>query len=449
MILLINPKTTKSKEIQTEYFREPNLGLLYLAAVLDQYDIHVDILDLEQYSQLENYNLKSLIETNTKPYSIFGLTSLTNTFNFTLEIIKMIKLAKPWAKVIVGGPHVSFLYDHILKENQLIDYICVGEAEHSFPLLIHLLLKRSNNEITLDKFYHQINQIKGIAYRKNDDDVIFTGSPDPTDLNTLPLPARYKLQQNNYYYRVANVLINRGCPNQCSFCSRQNLFRKPRIRSIKSLLLEIQDIISLQNYDYINFYDNININSQFFKEFCEMFIENEIDIPWGCELRVDSITREEAKLLKEAGCRLVATGIESANVELLRNNFKYQDPEHVLRGISYLKQEELPIQAYFVLGLPGETEETVFQTINYIKKLSLGPNDRINYFIATPYPGSRLWEEREEFKITIVERDFSKYDCEHVIFTPNNLSKDTLEHLFQVVKNVEDEINNQSILFEE
>ena len=446
MILLINPKTTKSKEIQTQYFREPNLGLLYLAAVLDQYDIQVDILDLEQYSQLENFNLKSLIKAKIQPYSIFGLTSLTNTFPFTLEIVEMIKSINQRAKIILGGPHVSFLYNSILKENKIIDYICVGEAERSFPLLISLLTKKLNKEITRDNFYQQINQIKGIAYQKNNGDVIFTGSPDTTDLSTLPLPARYKLQQDNYYYRVANVLINRGCPNQCSFCSRQNLFRKPRIRSIKSLLLEIEDIISLQNYDYINFYDNININSQFFKEFCEMFIENKITIPWGCELRVDSITREEAKLLKDAGCQVVATGIESANVELLKNNFKFQDPKQVLKGISYLKQEEIPIQAYFVLGLPGETEETVFQTIDFIKKLSLGPDDRINYFIATPYPGSRLWEEREHFKINIMEYDFSKYDCEHVIFTPNNLSKDTLERLFQVVKNVENEINNPSII---
>ena len=443
MILLINPKTTKSKEIQTEYFREPNLGLLYLAAVLDQHDIHVDILDVEQYFQLENYNLKSLIETKIQPYSIFGLTSLTNIFPFTLEIIQMIKEIKPWAKIILGGPHVSFLYNDILKENKLIDYICIGEAENSFPLLVSALILRLNKKITIDNFYQQINQIRGIAYRKNNK-VIFTGSPDTTDLNTLPLPARYKLQQDNYYYRVANVLINRGCPNQCSFCSRQNLFRKPRIRSIKSLLLEIEDIISLQNYDYINFYDNININPHFFKEFCEMFIENEINIPWGCELRVDSITREEARLLKEAGCELVATGIESANVELLRNNFKFQDPQRVLKGLSYLNQEKIPIQAYFVLGLPGETEQTVFQTIDYIKKLSFGPDDRINYFIATPYPGSRLWEEREEFKINIMEHDYSKYDCEHVIFTPNGLSKDSLERLFLIVKNVENEINKQS-----
>jgi len=441
MILLINPKTTKSKEVQTQYFREPNLGILYLAAVLDQYNFQVDILDLEQYALVEQFDLKSLIKTKIKPYNIFGLTTLTNNYTLTENIIQIIKSLKPHSKIILGGPHVSFLYDEILKGNDLIDYVCIGEAEKSFPLLINLLVKQLDNKISYRNFESQISQIKGIAYRIKDNKVKFTGYSDPTNIDELPLPARYKLNQENYFYRVANVIINRGCPNQCSFCSRQNLFRKPRIRSIKSILSEIEDIISLQNYEYINFYDNVNINSRFFKEFCEMFINNQINIPWGCELRVDSITSAEAKSLKNAGCKLVATGIESANVEVLRKNFKFQDPEQVLRGISYLKEENIPIQAYFVLGLPGETEESVFQTIKYIKNIPFDSHDQINFFAATPYPGSRLWEESNEFKIKIIERDFSKYDCEHVIFATDNLTKSALDRFFQLVKSVEKEIN--------
>jgi radical SAM superfamily enzyme YgiQ (UPF0313 family) len=443
MILLINPKTTKSKEVQTQYFREPNLGILYLAAILDQFSFHVDILDLEQFAYLENFDLESLIKTKIEPYSIFGLTSLTNNYALTEEIIQIIKSLKPHSKIILGGPHVSFLYEEILRKNYSIDYICVGESENSFPLLISLLKKELNNEISHVNFESQINQIKGIAYRVKDNDVKFTGYPDPTNIDDLPLPARYKLEQENYFYRVANIIINRGCPNQCSFCSRQNLFRKPRIRSIKSILSEIEDILSLQNYEYINFYDNININSRFFKEFCEMFINNKINIPWGCELRVDSITSDEAKLLKKSGCKLVATGIESANVEVLRRNFKFQDPKRVQQGIIHLKEEHIPIQAYFVLGLPGESEESVSETIEYIKSIPFESDDQINFFAATPYPGSRLWKKSNEFGIKIKENDFSKYDCEHVIFATDNLTKPQLDHLFQLVKRIEMEINTQ------
>jgi radical SAM superfamily enzyme YgiQ (UPF0313 family) len=168
-----------------------------------------------------------------------------------------------------------------------------------------------------------------------------------------------------------------------------------------------------------------------------MFIENDIKIPWGCELRIDNLTDEEAHLLKIAGCRLVASGIESANIEVLKKNLKYQNLEGVKEGIFYLKKYEIPIQAYFVLGLPGETIETFNETIEFIKNLPFNENDRINYFMATPYPGSRLWSEQEDFSIKIIESDFSKYDCQHIIFETAKLEKKTLRELYIKAKKIE------------
>ena len=443
MILLINPKTTKSTEINAEYFREPNLGLLYLAAILENQGISADILDLEQFYPLVDSDLDDIIENKIQDYSIFGLTTLTNNFSYTLQIIKKIRRVVPKSIIVLGGPHASFLYEDILSLDNLVNYICVGEAEQSFLELLKILLNKK--QLTVIQFETLLGNIKGIAFKNHFGKIKFTGTPDSININTLPLPARYKLVHEYYHYRVASIIINRGCPNQCSFCSRQNLFKKPRIRSIPSILSEIRDIISLQNYTYINFYDNININTQFFKDFCEMFVKNNLNMPWGCELRVDSITQEEARLLKQAGCHLVATGIESASPEVLKQNFKYQNPDEVLQGLKYLKQVEIPVQAYFVLGLPGETEKTFSDTIQYIKQLPFDDNDRINYFIATPYPGSRLWIEQEQFRISIFEHDFSKYDCEHVIFQTNNLSKDQLEKLHQTAKKVESYFQQEAI----
>ncbi|MHA1500166.1 MAG: cobalamin-dependent protein, partial [Promethearchaeota archaeon] len=140
MILLINPKTTKSTEINAEYFREPNLGLLYLAAILEDQGIPVDILDLEQFYPLNDSDLEGIIGNKIQGYSIFGLTTLTNNFSYTLQIIKIIRRLVPQSKIILGGPHVSFLYEDILNMENLINYICVGEAEQSFPKLLSILL---------------------------------------------------------------------------------------------------------------------------------------------------------------------------------------------------------------------------------------------------------------------------------------------------------------------
>ncbi|MFW9943034.1 MAG: B12-binding domain-containing radical SAM protein, partial [Candidatus Thorarchaeota archaeon] len=283
----------------------------------------------------------------------------------------------------------------------------------------------------------QLQSVKGLAFTNSNGTLIITESVDPINLNNIPLPARYKLSQENYYYSVANVIVNRGCPNQCSFCSRQNLFKKTRIRTIKSILEEIRDIQNLQTYNQINFYDNVNINRNFFKDFCEMFIENDIRIPWACEIRVDTISSEEAKLLKKAGCQLVATGIESANEIVLKKNFKFQDPEQVKAGLINLKKYGIAIQAYFVLGLPGEILESFEQTIEYIKSLPFDENDELNYFVATPYPGSRLWDEKDYFGINIFESDFAKYDCNHIIFETKELKKEQLETLYISAKKIE------------
>ena len=442
MILLINPRTSKPSEIRTEYFREPNLGILYLAAILESQEIPVDILDLEQFIDLNELELENLLRERIIGYEIIGITCLTNTFHLALRIARIIKENQE-SYVIFGGPHVSFMYKEILEHDKetenLIDFVFIGESESSFLQLSIILRNQIIEGKSIANYEDQLQSVKGLAFINSNGALIITKSVDPIDLNDIPLPARYKLSQENYYYSVANVIVNRGCPNQCSFCSRQNLFKETRIRSIKSILEEIRDIQSLQTYTQINFYDNININRKFFRDFCEMFIENKIKIPWGCEIRVDTISSEEAILLKKAGCQLVATGIESANEKVLKRNFKFQDPKKVKTGLINLKKCGIPIQAYFVLGLPGETLESYEQTIDYLKSLPLDENDELNYFVATPYPGSRLWDEREYFGINIFESDFARYDCNHIIFETKELNKEQLEKLYILAKKFEKE----------
>ncbi len=443
MILLINPRTSKPSEVRTQYFREPNLGILYLAAILDLNDIPVDILDLEQFIDLNENELEDLIKERIINYKIFGITSLTNTIHLALNIARIIKNQNKENTIVLGGPHVSFTYkkllEHDKKAEKLIDYICIGEAENSFLQLAKILISKILNKKKLKDYEQQLRIINGLAFIDSKGNLIFNPPIDNIKLENLPLPARYKVPQDNYYYTVANIIVNRGCPNQCSFCSRQNLFKTTRIRTIESILKEIRDILYLQTYNHINFYDNININKEFFRKFCKMFIENNIKIPWGCEIRVDAITLEEARLLKKAGCNLVATGIESANDTVLKTNFKYQDPERVRNGIIHLKNNNIAIQAYFVLGLPGETEKSFSETVEYIKSLPLDESDEINYFVATPYPGSRLWDEKEHFQIKIFEKKFTNYDCNHIIFETKELKKEKLEVLYKYAKDIEKE----------
>ncbi len=445
MILLINPKTSKASEVQREFFREPNLGILYLSAMLELNNITADILDIEQFLDFTELELKDKIEEKAIVYNIFGITCLTNTFHLAVDIARTIKNKNKNSYIILGGPHVTFMYEDILKNDKksenLIDFICIGEAEKSILALVKILLSQIQTNNLLESYEDKLQEIKGLAFIDSSGDLNANLNSYKLDLENLPLPARFKLPQDYYYYTIANVIVNRGCPNQCSFCSRQKLFKKTKIRSISSILAEVRDILSMQTYRHINFYDNININNAFFKNFCNIFIEHKLKIPWGCEIRVDTIADEDAYLLREAGCQLIATGIESASIDVLRKNFKYQEPKRVMEGIINLKKYKIPIQAYFVLGLPGETEETFQETVEYINTLPLDESDTLNYFIATPYPGSRLWDEKEHFQIKIIESDFAKYDCEHLIFETKELNKKVLENLIQTAKKIENRFN--------
>lgn len=442
MVLLVNPKTSKPTEVNTNYFREPNNGLLILAALLDRNGINVEILDLEQFLALNKEQREKILLDSVSGHKVIGITCLTNTFHNAHGIAKKIKDAFPEKYIIMGGPHVSFLYRSILKKDyqteNVIDFICVGEAEKTFLQLAKFLLRYRSKSAVLPQLQVQTDKLKGIAYISDTGRVMFTGERKGIiNLNELPLPARYKLSPTNYYYTVANVIINRGCSNQCSFCSRQELFKSTRIRTIESIMSELRDIESSQMYKFVNFYDNINLQKAFLKELVHTLQKEDFSLPWGCELRVDNITAQEAQLMKQAGCQVIATGIESASPKVLQRNFKYQDPEKVKRGLGYLKDNNIAIQAYFVLGLPGETQKTFSTTLNYIDSLPLEEEDTINYFIATPYPGSKLWEEQDRFGIHIFEHDFSKYDCEHLIFETEDLTKDQLEEMYKKAKEVE------------
>ncbi|MBD3350982.1 MAG: radical SAM protein, partial [Candidatus Lokiarchaeota archaeon] len=383
-----------------ESLREPPNGLLILSAIMQKLGYSTELMDCSLL-----VNPYDMIRKKHDQYRLIGITALTNTINYAMQLAKTAKRYNPKAFIILGGPHASFTYEELLHQYPFIDCICIGEAEQTFPWLTKTILQVpsidsvydnnidiDNTSNTFGKFQNIMSKLekipKGLAYlsspiknsflldvyrwikgfgTKRDDvtwqidekksrekDITYTGFPDATDLSKLPLPNRETISMQ---YSVADVLINRGCPNNCSFCSRTKLFPKMRIRSIDSVFKELNQILSHSNYRFVNFYDNININIDHFDKFLERLHEENFPLPWGAELRADYITSKQARLMKETKCQIVATGIESADKEVLKQNFKMQDPQKVATGIKILKREGIAIQAYFMIGLPGDTKE--------------------------------------------------------------------------------------------
>jgi radical SAM superfamily enzyme YgiQ (UPF0313 family) len=492
-------ETTKKREqhykneflrYSDSYSREPPSGLMILASILDKNGYSVEFLDCSVLENPHHY-----IRQNAHKYRLFGFTALTNTFSETAELAKIVKRKNPGAFIIFGGPHVSFTYEAVLRTYPFIDVVCVGESEISFPWLvdflliepatefmynkktvdftrhqnrpgyiqkkIHEFLSAKGNKSTiltkglaipdkyiLDPFLSQLpnyqsfpdyctNKQYDIHFDANKSDTLqinFSGFPDAVDLRSVPLPARHLIPMT---YSVADVVVNRGCPNKCSFCSRTQLFPEIRIRSIESLKEELEQILSYSNYRFVNFYDNINFNKSFFTQFLSMLLSMKFPLPWGAELRVDAITPEFASMLKESNCKIIATGIESADETVLKTNCKIQSPIKVLEGISLLKQAGIAVQAYFVVGLPGETEESFQKTLKYAEKLPLKSGfDKMEFFVATPYPGSDLALNPDKYAIKIIKKNYNLYNCRRILMETSTLKRSQVLTMIKKAKDL-------------
>lgn len=422
--------------------REPPTGLLILAAILEERGYSVEIIDCT----ILQHPIEFVLEAAHK-YRMMGFTALTNTVEKVLDLAHLIKQSHPDIFMIMGGPHVSFEYENILPVYPDIDAICIGEADITFPWMINQLLHKpaidfvyDGDSDTLPEFantpgkvaekFHTLKKNntlpKGVAFY-TEGQLESTGFPDPVDLTPLPLPARHLISR---VYSVADIIINRGCPNECSFCSRTKLFPTVRLRPLEQILAEVDFVRNMANYRFVNFYDNININHGYFGQFLDALIERQFLLPWGAELRADVLTEEETHKLFLANCKLVATGVESASPDVLRRNFKFQNPENVARGIGRLKRAGIAVQAYFVIGLPGDTEELFQKTLAYLQALPLERGvDHVDFFIITPYPGSDIAMHPDKYGIRFLEGDFSCFDCRKILMETETLTSEQMQNM--------------------
>jgi radical SAM superfamily enzyme YgiQ (UPF0313 family) len=369
---------------------------------------------------------------------LVGLTFLTSTFPLAAEIADVCRENAPQLPVVAGGPHASFAPQECFDRMPNLVAVVIGEGEMQFALLVNALVSGKAGQPTPN-----LGDIPGIAFQSSVAGLSITQVPPPVDVGTLPLPARHLLAPT---YDVATVIVNRGCPNQCSFCSRQALFRTVRVRPVTHVLEELSQIQSLPNYQYINLYDNVNMYPDFLPTLCDGMQKYHISLPWGAEIRIDHLKASLAEKMKASRCAGIATGVETANDALLRANGKVQKIAQVRRGLEIAVAADLTVQAYFVLGLPGETVNTFQETLSFIETSPLRPGrDMVNFFPATPYPGSRLVEQKDLLGWTLLNSDYSLWDCHHLVMCPPSLTLEELEPLFAEAQAFEKQFNGEKL----
>lgn len=397
-VLFVNPPQTASKYKFMGVIAPP-LGIAYMAGVLQENNIDVEILD----ASAEDMDFKDVEKEllKRKP-DLVALTALTPTIGRALETAQVVKETLPDSIVVMGGYHPTFNFIETL-EDENVDIVIRGEGEYIMLNLVQALENQSS-----------LHDVKGIVFEdKNSKEIVVNPeAPLIQDLDELPFPALNLLPMKKYRLldmdtHMTTMITTRGCPMQCSFCSSAAMHgKKIRERSVENIVDEIEYLNTNYDIDTIAFMDDtFTLKKRKVMAICDEILKRNIEIMWGCTSRVDTLDEKLLKKMKEAGCITIFIGVESADQQQLDNMCKNTTIAKIENAFKIAHKLKIRTIASVALGMPGDTKEIMNKTVKFVHKLK--PNYAI-YSLATPYPGTIFYKEAFE-KNLIKIKDWSKY----------------------------------------
>lgn len=394
------------------------LGLGYIAAVLEK-NYHVKILDcLAEGFDNETMTAKYItyglsleeIKDRIKDFrpDMVGVSCMFSVqFYNALSVCKIAKEVNQNIITVMGGTHPSSLPKEVL-ENASVDFVIIGEAEQTIVQLLEAINK--------DKDFSSID---GLGYKIDGQIFINQKTRYIQDLDKIPFPARHLLPMEVYfkinrphgmnarYSPNTNMITSRGCPARCIFCSIHTVSgRNYRMRSPENVLLEIELLKKNYGIKEIQFEDdNLTFDKQRAKRIFQGLLEKNLDIAWTAPNGVAlwALDFELIRLMKKSGCRHLALGIESGEQEVLDKIIKKPlRLEKVKPLVAQMKKVGIRTTSFFVVGFPGENIKQIKTTLRFALSL---PCDDINFFFASPYPGTELYRIAKEKNL--LRPDFS------------------------------------------
>jgi anaerobic magnesium-protoporphyrin IX monomethyl ester cyclase len=325
-----------------------------------------------------------------------GISSCTPSIK---EAWRLVKIAKDLGKtVVLGGPHPTALPEESLSKD--VDVVVRGEGEETI------------REICSGK---PNKNILGISYRDKGKIVHNENRPFITDLDSIPFPARHLFDLRKYspeFHRhkfVGDIMTSRGCPFNCNFCYKAVFGRQYRTRHPKNVVDEWKIMINDIGYDEIGIIDdNFSANEERAIEICDLICKNNLKVDWCATggLRVDSVSRRLFEAMKKSGCYRIGLGVESGSQYILDKVGKCTKLDQIRNAVKMSKEFGFETYLFFMIG---NLEETVQQTIDFAKELD---GDYTQFTVATPYPGTRMYDEiKKEGEFLVTEWDmFGSYE---------------------------------------
>jgi len=371
------------------------LGLGYLAAVLREaghdviiYDASIEDFPLEYYLDQAN--------SEDKPFKVLGITAATPLIEDAWD---MAKIGKEYGMItILGGPHLTIMPGESLSpEHPQVDYTFKGEAEEGIVAFIDALEQGKRPEE---------QGIPGLNYRIGDEIYISPESPMMEDLDALPFPAHDLFKIDKYtnlqpltdgldpHARSFTILTSRGCPYQCTFCSKPVTGNTWRGRSVENVVAEWRWLVDGLHATEIGVTDDIwNLKLPRAKDLCRALVKENLNaVPWVTVhgMKVNHTDPELFHLMKAAGAKRVGFGVENGDPWMLKNVIrKGQTIDQVRNAFKWSKAARLQTMGFFIFGMPRDTEESMEKTIQLA--LELDP-DLANFMLAAPFPGTTMWD---------------------------------------------------------
>lgn len=361
-------------------------GLGYIGAYIKKF---IDA-DIEFFSGF--YDLDNKIINACKDADFVGFSCTSPQMRHALHLSRMIKEINPQVMTVFGGCHPSALPKETSEYNE-VDTVVVGEGECAFLKII-----KSSEKCSI------VNE----GYVENIDSLPFI------DRKLIKNERNIKTAYKDNKMRITSIFSSRGCPFNCVFCASNVIWGKGvRFRSPDNVLSEMDTLINEWSIDFIKFSDDtFVINKKRILEFCQKKSSFKLDIPFGCNARVDAMNKEIFEALSKAGCEELWFGVESGNPSILHDMKKGITLEQIKKSFELAKKFGIKTRAYCLIGMPNDTYDTIKDTEKLLDEIE---PDHVGFTILAPYPGTTFyndsfkdidWSEVDEYSNNITKTKY-------------------------------------------
>jgi anaerobic magnesium-protoporphyrin IX monomethyl ester cyclase len=394
------------------------LGIFYLASALRAEGHVVDAIDAEALNLSTDDILQSI--ESFQP-DLVGISSTTVAFHRAAELALAIKQSYDELPIVLGGPHVTAIEEHAMSFD-CFDYGVVGEGERTLVELVEHYTKDRDLASVDGLIFHQEEKLVRNPPRAFIEDLDILAFPA---LDLIPDISVYNPPPTNYkHLPIINVITSRGCPSQCTFCDTTifgTRFRKRSAANVVEELILLRERYGVKEIAFVD--DTFTVNKDRVYEIFNLLKERKVYFDWTCMSRINTVDYDFLKFMRDNGCWHISFGIESGNEKILKTIRKNIQPAKVREVIGLCHDLKLKTKGFFMVGHPGETQETIDETIDFALSLAI---DDLVVTINTPIPGSAQYKDVDKYG-TLVETDWAQYNLWRPVFVPFGLDEDTLQ----------------------